>query len=265
MSTNYVLVSWAGPRRVNPLPYREDPSCLLRKHLESLENLRHSLDQITVVVNLWDQEPPAYRRAIEGLPKTIRRARVEVLERKNVGYSYGAYADVFERYRSAFRTYLFMEDDYRFTQHGFDGILTDVLERDGAGFVTFMLRNATRDWIMTRARRESPRGEDVARTLERVCPVSFVYPQVCLGLARARTLEGIRERFGRLPHSTGNSHHENKFEGQFALVAAIQKIGWKLSDMTNFYRVKEHGPGGEVNEAGPTDRPFIVEPIQPSL
>lgn len=263
MSTNYVIACWSGMRRVNPKTYVEDRPIFLRMHLESLLRLRHSLSQVTLVFAEDPTEPDSYKEYRKSLPDRIGSAQVVSVQRPNVGYSYGAYSDVFGTYRSRFDHYLLMEDDYVFTQDHFDRDLMSALDVDpGCGFVSFVCEKGTREWMTGRARREVPGGEAAARSLDRYLPDEFVYPRIMVGLARSKALEAIWKEFGRLPFSSGANHTACKFEGQFSLAVAFQKVGWRVGDMLPRCRVEAFGPAGERLRYGPPDKPLFVKPVQ---
>ena len=48
---NYILAAYFGNRNDEDPRYTADKSFFLRTHLESLVRLKHSLDQITVVIS----------------------------------------------------------------------------------------------------------------------------------------------------------------------------------------------------------------------
>jgi len=269
MKTNYVVACWSGMRRVNPKRYMEDRTVFLRRHLESLQTLKHSLAQVTVVVAQDPEEPASYRSFLADLPKTVGGAPVVLVRRPNVGYSYGGYSDVYGRYRLAFDRYLLMEDDYVFLLDHFDRELGMMLEADRSlptsGFLTFELRGGTREWLLGRARRETPRGDKVSREVGRFAPDTFRFPQVAVGLMKAAALESVWTEFGRLPYSDGIHHAECKFEGQFSLSVAVQKGGWGITDVLPRYRVVAFGPQGETLHYGPPEKPLFLAAVQTLL
>jgi len=263
MSINYVVACWSGMRRINPKLYLEDRSVFLRIHLESLQRLKHSLSQVTFVFADNPEEPEEYKEFRTALPDRIGSAKVVSIQRPNVGYSYGAYNDVFDKYRSDFDHYLLMEDDYVYTQDQFDQELLRSLEEDPrCGLVSFVCDKGTREWITGRARREAPGGRAVADSIDRYLPETFVFPRIMVGLARSKALDAIWKEFGRLPFSQGVNHTGCKFEGQFSLAVVFQKLGWTVADMLPRWRAEAFGPAGERLMYGPPDRPLFVKPIQ---
>lgn len=263
MSINYILAAWSGMRRVNLPRYVEEREVFLRKHIESLENLRHSLTQVTVVVANNPEEPKSYRKYLESIPEKIGTAKVVILERPNVGLSFGAYSEVYGRYRADFDYYLFMEDDYVFTQHDFDTMLWGKLrEHEKNAMASFVCEEQTKRWILDRAVKEAPPGSNMAINIEKYVPEKFVFPRVMLGMARTEALKDVWLEFGKLPHADGTNHTSCKFEGQFALPIAFQKLGWRVVDMLPKWRADAFGPGGEHLKYGPPSSELLIKPLQ---
>ena len=263
MDINYVIACWSGMRRVNPEAYVKDRPVFIRKHLESLGTLKHSLAQITLVVNKDPNEPPEYREFLNKLPKKIGNAGVELLERPNEGFSWGGYSHVLDVYGDRHSYMLLMEDDYIFTEDNFDRTLMGgILEGKKMGWLSFVIEHGTKDWIMRRASSEAPGGRSVAGRVGDVTPEQFSYARIAVGLARTKAMLDVKKMFGRLPHASGANHAECKFEGQFGLAAAFQKAGWGLGDMVPRRRAKAFSPTGEILTYGPKEAPLMLVPIQ---
>jgi hypothetical protein len=263
MSTNYVIAVWSGLRRVNPPKVVQEREIFLKRHLDSLQKLKHKLDQVTIIFSKNPQEPESFRKFRATIPDRIGSAKVVLMDRPNVGYSYGAYNDVFKAYGKSFDHYLLMEDDYCFLKDDFDAQMHAKLAADEkCGMVTFVLEKGKRDVMVTRATHEAPGGVDVGNLFAKYCPEKFLWPRVMLGLARADALQGILDQFGELPHAKGTNHTECKFLGQFSLPIVMQKLGWKVADMLPDVRVEAFGPGGERLCYGPGTAPLVVTSIQ---
>lgn len=107
--------------------YAADPDHFLRRHLASLDRLRHSLSEIIVVLN-EDGDTPL------NLPASIGGCPVRGLKRPNHGLSYGAFAYGVEHAQSEYL--ILMEDDYVFTGDDFDRILLEKIRaQPRPGFV----------------------------------------------------------------------------------------------------------------------------------
>jgi len=116
---SYILAAYRGPRGVADPHYARDPDRYLRKQLQSLETLRHSLSEIIVVLNEDGATPLA-------LPKTIGNVPLRVERRPNRGLSYGAFARGVEIADSEY--VLLMEDDYMFVVDDFDKHLLERIQ-----------------------------------------------------------------------------------------------------------------------------------------
>lgn len=264
MTINYTIACWSGMRRVNPKSYVGDRPVFLRKQLESLKTLKHSISQITIVVNENKEEPARYREFLKSLPSSIGGAEVVLMERPNVGYSYGAYSDVFQRFGTTFDYYMLMEDDYLFTRDDFDKEMVVNMETNPKrGFLSFALRDGTRSWIVGRAAQVPVHGPVIAKNVDRYSPDTFQYPLVCVGLMRSAAMADMWAKFGQLPYSKFLNHSACKFEGQFGISIAPQKCGWGIGDVIPKYRARAFGPGGEITDFGPKDKPLFLSAIQP--
>jgi hypothetical protein len=260
---NYIIACWSGMRRVNPKSYINDRHIFIQKHLERLSQLKHSIDQITMVINHNPDEPKCFRDFINALPTHMGTTKIEILDRPNIGYSYGAYSDAFNKYRD-FKYYMLMEDDYTFTIDDFDSILLSKLESDPKyGFASFWLCKSTKREMLERIDKLDVKDKKpTIDTINKFFPDKFVYPRIMVGLVRNEVLTAIWNEFNELPYSRGNTHSECKIEGQFGLPAAMQKVGWKIIDVNCDYRVAAYSPVGETIKNGPQDKPLILVPVQ---
>ncbi len=124
---NYVMACYFGARQGASSVFDTDRLFYVRKHIDSLERLSHKLSQITVVCSGAD---PGV-----ALSHKIKDTKIVYIVRPNIGMSYGAYSDVFERYRKEFSHYIFTEDDYLFTHDNFDDLLIEEYNRRQCGML----------------------------------------------------------------------------------------------------------------------------------
>jgi len=123
---SYILAAYRGPRGVADPLYARDPDLYLRRQLQSLTKLRHSLTEVIVVLN-EDGAAPL------DLPDTIGSTPLRVERRPNRGLSYGAFARGVELTDSEF--VLMCEDDYLFVVDDFDKHLIERIQsRPKPGF-----------------------------------------------------------------------------------------------------------------------------------
>lgn len=233
---NYVLCTWSGPRRVNDPRVDRDPAYYLRQHVHSLVHLPHNLDQITVMVPENPKEPAAFRRYLEReLPQKIQFANVEVIERPNVGMSYGSLSDCYVKYRTEFDFYMFMEDDYVFTQPYFDALHLEVMQQNpDCGYL---------------------------------CGLAWATPPplhagIANGMMRTKALEAIFVATdGWIPHARdGQSYNLNERHGQIGQSQAFIAMGYKLLDWKDRFRVRFR-EGEVIREFHRDQFDLLMEPI----
>ena len=235
-AVNYVLCAWSGPRRVRDAKVYEDPTYYLRVHLDALKRQRHTLKQITIVVPHNPTEPPDFRQFIQALPSKIRDADVVVVERPNVGMSYGSFADVYARYRTEFDYYFFVEDDYIFVQHDFDQAHLKLMREDPAcGYLCA-----------------------VASDLGGRFPLHAAVPH---GLFRTAALEAVFARRGRIPHGTDATYSRSERDGQIGQSQAIIGAGYRLRDWSGRYRVSFREADFSITHFHDECEHSIIEPI----
>lgn len=265
MSIHYVVACWSGLRRVNPKATLADRSVFLRAQINSLTHLRHSIDQVTFVVSHNPDEPREFRECLEKMPPKLGTADVKILERRNVGYSYGAYSDAVQKY-PGFDQVLLMEDDYIFLMPEFDLAMKAILDEEHRnGFVSFVVEGGSREWLLARARKEAPGGEAFAEGLKKYMGERFHYARVSVGMASRDALEGVVRVFGRLPHSSGANHTECKFEGQFGLTMSIERCGFRIVDAVPRFRIEGWNADGRVASYGPSNARLLLGPVQSLL
>lgn len=212
-TTNYVICAWSGPRRTLDPRTDADPAFYLRAHFQCLADHRHNLSQITLVVPENPNEPPAYRQyLLAELPKKIGTAEVVLIERPNIGMSYGSFSDCYARYRTSFDYYFFMEDDYFMCQHDFDKIHVDLMEEDRmCGYLCGMA------WAP---------------------PDHEYHAGISNGILRSEALEKVFLALGHLPHSRDSLlYGPNEQTGQVGQSREIINAGYTLRDWAGHYRV----------------------------
>lgn len=126
---NYVIPCWDGDRHQGMDRYFEaDRSLYIRVQIHQLSSLQHSLDQITFVRCANSPGKPEFIRELDNLPLKIGATNVVTMNTNINGWSYGAFAEVYEQYRTVFDYYVFCEDDYTVVMDNFDEFLVNFLE-----------------------------------------------------------------------------------------------------------------------------------------
>lgn len=125
---NYVLACYMGGRYSDDKRHIRDRRFFVRRHLEQLELVNHSLDQVTIVLaEGGDDEADAWAKEVSRVGDTP----VTVLVRENLGLSYGSWNHAYEILKEDFDYSIVTEDDYMPAHDGFDQILVERAKKDG--------------------------------------------------------------------------------------------------------------------------------------
>lgn len=255
MNVHYVIAAYLGPRGFGDEAYEKDPWRYVNEHLETLSRLKHHLDVVTVVVNSNDpvRVCPVWLD-VHGVP-------VRMVFRENTGMSYGSFAEIYSRERDYFDRFIFMEDDYVFTQDHFDEYL---LQKLGAmvGMVcgsTFSIEEpGSKAWMQVAA--------------------------VFAGMASRKALDAAALRSGgRLPAQMNGTGYLVGCNGQKAISKAIVESGYLIKDwLDDWSTAYRNGHGREVilrwfgapdlsvypdaadprSLVGKLDKPAFIVPVQ---
>ena len=227
----YVCCVYFGDRRCAVSGYNEDRLLYIREHVKSLEELAHNLDKIVFVFNLEQEHFKFFEEAKNIIPERIHSANVEVIARENYGMSYGAWSDVYGKYREHFDYYIFNEDDYFFTKEYFDDYLVNKFNSyTNIGYLCGVAMNPAPGvpWV-THA------GNSV-------------------GISSSRVLEELYNKFGCLPHGKrkiddiDERYGLEEQEGQVSQTYEIFKMGYNIYDIREDYSVP-HDMGPHLKHA----------------
>jgi hypothetical protein len=198
---HYVVTAWGGHRRAIC-----SPQDFLLPHLQSLQNLKHNLSQITVVNNLSDEVCPEYLQTLEDLNqgKFDCGSPISLINRENKGLSYGAFSHVYGLHHQKFEYYIFTEDDYVFVIDDFDKILVEMIEQKGpkCGYLSGIVRD--------RGTYNEHAG----------CSV---------GIIRSTCLEDVWNIHQMLPHNQNTGYDDQG--GQVPFSRAMIQCGYVLEDV----------------------------------
>jgi len=119
----YIVAAWTGPRNRHCARYNADPTYYIREHVASLARLKHGLSSICVVL----AEGGPGDGYVAEIPPVLGGTPVRILRRPNAGLSYASFAAAIRSAAPAVTDFILMEDDYIFTQDGFDRYLAESL------------------------------------------------------------------------------------------------------------------------------------------
>lgn len=167
--------------------YSKDKTYFLKRQIQALSSIKHSLDRITFVVSHDPEEPIEYKSYLENLPLSIGTAKVEVLRRPNDGYMFGAWAEVYNHFHDDY--IIVCEDDYVPTLDLFDQILVEEVNKRQCDFLcmaTCLCHRITLQHLFPEL-----------QTLPAIYDVP-VYP---IGIIPKTTFEKLELAYGTIPYS----------------------------------------------------------------
>jgi len=105
MKIHYVIATYLGPRRIDPMPH--DPLCHVKLHLKFLKKYPNVVHKSTIVCNQYD---PILE---EQLITLTQNTNTELILRENKGCSYAAWEQaVIQNLFQNFDYHFLIEDDY---------------------------------------------------------------------------------------------------------------------------------------------------------
>lgn len=209
----YVINFYLGDRRKTVNEYKEDKLYFLKRQIEYLNSFKHNLNKIIFTFNI---EPEHYHYTsdiFKLVPKFIKNTEVEIIFRENKGFSYGAWSDVFKKYKLKYDYYIFNEDDYFFVDNNWDSYLVNKYNSyNDCGYLCPFMR-------------EPHRHNEFRR-----------YAGLSTGIASSNNLLKVWDKYKMLPHSIGNSY-ENGEEIQKRFSFAFLDVGLNIYDTRDDYRI----------------------------
>jgi len=216
--TCYVISFWLGDRRRTVKKNDEDRLYFLKKQIEVLQTFKHNLNKIIFNFNVETEHYHYFPKIFDLIPKSIQGADCEINIRENYGISYGAWSDIFIKYKSKYDYYIFTEDDYFFIENNWDDYLVNKHNSyDDCGYLCMMLREP-HSWNGYR----KIAGSSV-------------------GIASSETLMQIYKKFGKLPSldKTGINNdnvYEDGHDIQNQFGFAFIEIGKNIYDVRDDYK-----------------------------
>ena len=210
----YIMSFYLGNRRRPCSNYKKDNLYLVKKQVEILSETKHNLNKIIFNFNVEPEHYPYISQLHALIPRSIQGADVDINIRKNEGISYGAWSDLFLKYKSEFDYYIFNEDDYFFVEHNWDTYLIDKYNSyEDCGYLCMLVREPLR-WCWYRKNA----GNSV-------------------GIASFEALIKIATMHGELPHPKSKKEYDNWEEGQHQFGFAFLEAGYNIYDVRDDYAV----------------------------
>ena len=125
----YIVCLWCGPRTLVSSEIKEDPLYYVKKHIEALTTLQHSISKIVFVINNSCSVDD-----VSFLLKESKLTNYEILVHDNTGISYGAWDYALRHLKDEVDYSILIEDDYLPVVNNFDDVLVDYLKDDDNTF-----------------------------------------------------------------------------------------------------------------------------------
>ena len=242
MSSILIVHNYFGPRRVLLSQYTVDSLFFAKKQIEYLANIKHEIDHIVFTVNRRDEmDDQLIHNLSLMLPSRLQKATTEIIVRENIGLSYGAFSDVYKKYRTKYSHYFFTEDDYLFCEDDFDSTLISMLmENPRPGYLCGLLRNI------------EPFGLHAGNSV---------------GVASAIALEDVFSENESIPHVTERTedpYEPDLIPSQVLHTNSIHKKGYSLTDIGSRYTLYHVWPEGYEHHFQNNEKE-IIKPVQRTL
>lgn len=235
-----VVHNYFGPRRVQFQPYIDDPLFLIKKQIEYLSRVKHSLNHVVFTVNSRGHDDLlTIEKARVCIPDKLQGATTELLVRENIGLSYGAFSDVYSKYRTNYDFYFFTEDDYLFTEDLFDSTMIEMLlENENPGYLCAAVRDI------------AGFGKHAGNSV---------------GVITSHSLETVFLEKNQIPHinfsKPGDPYEHHDIPSQVLHSSSIHSKGFSLTDIGSRYTLYHVWPDGYEHFFAQNSKE-IIKPVQ---
>ena len=117
------IVFYLGKRRIVLEEQKNDNLFFLKQQLAHLSYFKHNLSEICLIFNLEESHKTYIDEVKKLVPTKIQNAKVNIMLRENIGFSYGGWSDLFNQYKDQYDYFIFNEDDYFFIEDNWDEYL----------------------------------------------------------------------------------------------------------------------------------------------
>ena len=143
MKIGYIVSCYLGARRVENSAYTSDRFFYLKKQLDQLNSISHSLNEIIFVFNLREEDYPLLHEAVDLVSKhpTSKTHNTTIMTRANSGFSYGAWDFALKEIGGKFDYCLLIEDDFVAYVNDFDKKFLSYFGEENIFFVCQLYSN----------------------------------------------------------------------------------------------------------------------------
>jgi len=236
-----MIHNYFGERRIMMDEYKGDKLFFIKKQIEYLSKNKHNIDHIIFSINMDNTVPyiELIKKAKEIIPDRIQNATTEIMLRKNIGMSYGAFSSVYEKYRKEFDYYFFVEDDYLFNIDYFDSEMIHILNtKDNPGYLCGIVRDEKEGFP--------------------------VHAGNSIGVASSLALEAVFSKYNKLPHNEENfgEYRDEESNGQIDQTHVIHNMGFSVFDIRDYYFIYHLHPDGGYEKLFTDNKDEIIVPTQ---
>lgn len=211
--TCYIISFYLGERRktIDIFDSGKDKLWFLKNQILLLEKYSHSLSKIIFNFNIRSEDYKYIEEIFKITPKFIQNAEVVVRFRENVGISYGAYSDSYDKIKHDYDYFIFNEDDYFFTQNNWDEYLINKYNSyNDCGYLCMQVREPY-EWNKFRK-----------------------HAGHSTGIASKENLLKVWNKYNCLPHNT-ELDYVNGEDSQRVFSFAFLECGLNIYDIRNEY------------------------------
>lgn len=209
----FIINFYLGDRRKTIDEYKNNRLFFLIKQIEYLYKIQNSLYKIVFNFNIREEDYKYVSDIFNILPKFINGSKVEINFRKNIGMSFAAFAELFEKYRNECDYFIFNEDDYFFVENNWDTYLKNkFLTSPNCGYFGMVVREAN-DWCNNKK-----------------------HLGCTTGISSTKVLNEVYNKIGSLPHILSNNYKDIE-QVQINFTNEIVKLGYEIMDVRNDFMV----------------------------
>lgn len=210
-----IINFWFGDRRRSPSIYNEDRLIYLKTQIEYLRLYQNNLKTIYFNFNIEKEHYNLLNEALKLVPKYINGSEIITNIRENKGFSYGAWNDITLKEIENYEYFVYVEDDYVFTQDKWDDYLTNKYnQKPNTGYLSMGVRPHP------------------------TSPHLYLFHSI--GISSSKSLKKIIEKFGNLINQSyleKTNYHEGE-NLQDVWGELYYKVGLKNYDIRDDYRVE---------------------------
>lgn len=242
---NYIAGFYVGENRSNPYyqaVFGSNPLHFFNKHVQFLKTSK-DIDLVTFVFN--DDIEPALKEQIDRITSDVLGLPVEIVYRKNSGFSYGIWNDIIEKNLNDFDYFFLIEDDYIPSRQDFVNIFRDKCSDD----VCYVCSLA---YEVSHSINKLVRPEDG----------SFWHPSISNGMITAESVRCVYQKHNRVFRIVGDTNYDSGYLNQLYYLKDYTDLGYKVIDTLDEYSSPYmHSGSISIRVFGNPNNPPLLEPI----